>query len=367
MKIFEDIDKSINIKYKLENLAEPSSVIFLDIETTGLSPVNSQVFMIGTACLKDGRLYIRQFFAESTSREKEILQAFSEYLGSFDTIITFNGNRFDIPFLEKRAFSYGIDMEFSEKNGIDIYKRIQPYKKILGLPDMKQKTLENFLHIRRTDKKSGRELIALYGNYIAARNDYCLDLLLQHNYDDIRGLAGLLPLLSYPDVFNGTIRAERAVKNNYRDYRGQLRTELIIEFTFDSPVPNPVSAGFSDCYLMLGGTRGKIRVAVFTGILRYYYPDHKNYYYLPLEDRAMHKSTSRYVDRDRRQQARPENCFVRVRSQFLPQWDKIVTPIFKYAYEDRTMYFELTEEVKNDPDIFKRYAGHLMDMILKEI
>ncbi len=367
MHIFEYTEKYTNIKYPLEKLSEPSSVIFLDIETTGLSPVNAEVYLIGTAALREEKLYIRQFFAENTSEEKEILQAFAGYLDSFDTIITFNGNKFDIPFLEKRSFLYGIDLAFSEKTGIDIYKRIQPYKKILGLPDMKQVTLEKFLHIRRNDKKSGRELIALYGNYIASGNKYCLDLLLQHNHDDIRGLSELLPLLSYPDVLNGTIKAERAVKNNYRDYRGTLRTELIIEFTYDTPVPAPVSAGFSDCYLMLGGSRGKIRVAVFTGILRYFYPDYKNYYYLPIEDRAMHKSTSRYVDQERRQQARPENCFVRVRSQFLPQWDKIVTPIFKYAFNDRTMYFELTEEVKNDPDIFRRYAGHLMNMILKEL
>lgn len=367
MEVFENIEKNIIIKYPLENLSEPSSVIFLDIETTGLSPANAEVYLIGTLAFKDDRLYMQQFFAEDTSEEKAILTEFAEYLKAFDTIVTFNGNKFDIPFLEKRSFIYGIDLAFSEKTGIDIYKRIKPYKKILGLPDMKQKTLERFLNIRRKDKKSGRELIALYGNYIASKNRYCLDLLLDHNHDDIRGLALMIPLLSYPDVLNGPIKAERAVKNNYRDYNGSLRTELIIEFTYETPVPAPVSAGFADCYLMLGGSRGKIRVSVFTGILRYFYPDHNNYYYLPLEDRAMHKSTARYTDRSRRQPARPENCFVRVRSQFLPQWDKIVTPIFKYAYNDRTMYFELTEKVKNDPEIFRRYAGHLMNMILKEL
>lgn len=367
METFEYFEKNLNIKYPLENIAEPSSVIFLDIETTGLSPVNSEVYMIGTGCIKENRLYIRQFFADDTSEEKDILSAFAEYLKAFDTIITFNGNRFDIPFLEKRSFLYSIDLAFSEKNGVDIYKRIKPYKKLLGLPDMKQKTLERFLSVRRNDMKTGRELIALYGNFIASKNKYCLDLLLEHNHDDVRGLAELLPLLSYPDVLNGPIKAERAVKNNYRDYQGKLRTELIIEFTYSAPVPAPVSAGFSDCYLMLGGSRGKIRVSVFTGVLRYFYPDHRDYYYLPLEDRAMHKSTSQYADRRSRQQARPENCFVRVRSQFLPQWKKIVTPIFKYAYNDKTMYFELTEKVKNDPEIFKRYAGHLMNMIVKEL
>ena len=68
-----------------------------------------------------------------------------------------------------------------------------------------------------------------------------------------------------------------------------------------------------------------------------------------------------------REQQRPENCFVRVRSQFLPQWETIVTPVFKYAYEDRTMYFELTDKIKDDPEVFRRYAGHLMNMILKEL
>lgn len=367
MQVFEYIEKNINIRYPIDKLADPSDILFVDIETTGLSPSSAETFLIGTAVYKNGSLYIRQFFAEDTSDEKEVLSSFAEYLKSFDSIITFNGNKFDIPFLEKRCFIYGIDPCFSEKSGIDLYKRIQPCKKILSLPDMKQKTLERFLGIRRTDEKSGRELIALYGSYIADKNKVCLDLLLQHNHDDLTGLVLLLPLLSYPDAMSGNIKVERAVRNNYRDYYGKLQTELIIEFTLDTPVPMPVSGGFSDCFLMLRGTRGKIRVSVFTGVLRYFYPDHNNYYYLPLEDHAMHKSTSQYVDKSRREQARPENCYVRVRSRFLPEWDKIVTPVFKYAYNDRTMYFELTDKVKNDPELFKRYAGHLMDMILREL
>ena len=367
MKTFEYIEKKVRTGYPLENIGDPSDIIFLDIETTGLSPEKAEVYLIGTAVFRQDRLYIRQYFAEAPGEEKELLETFAAYLKEFDTIVTFNGNKFDIPFLEKRSFIYGTDLAFAEKNGVDIYKRIKPYKKLLGLADMKQKTLEGFLHINRKDTKSGRELISLYGNYIADRNKVCLDMLLQHNHDDVLGLWNLMPLLAYPDVVHGTIRAERAVKNNYRDYNGKLQTELIIEFTYDTPVPAPVSGGFSDCYLMLGGSRGKIRVSIFTGALRYFYPDHKNYYYLPLEDRAMHKSTSQYVDRNRREQARPENCYMKVRSRFLPEWDTIVTPVFKYAYNDRTMYFELNDRVKNDPEVFRRYAGHLMHMIVSEL
>ena len=71
MQTFEYTEKHITLKYPLEKLSEPASVIFLDIETTGLSPVNAEVYLIGTAALRDEKLYIRQFFAEDTSQEKE--------------------------------------------------------------------------------------------------------------------------------------------------------------------------------------------------------------------------------------------------------------------------------------------------------
>ena len=41
-----------------------------------------------------------------------------------------------------------------------------------------------------------------------------------------------------------------------------------------------------------------IRTKVINDSLKYFYTDYKNYYYLPKEDMAIHKSVAAYVDRD---------------------------------------------------------------------
>jgi uncharacterized protein YprB with RNaseH-like and TPR domain len=367
MKTPEYKEKDIILGYPIDRLGDPFKMLFLDIETTGLSPSDAAVYMIGCGYFGRDGMYIKQFFADDLAEEQAILDAFASFLKGYDTLITFNGNKFDIPFLEKRASLYNIDLDLAGKKGLDIYKRIRPYRALLSLPDMKQKSLERFLGVSRIDRMSGRDLITVYKKYSTDKSDEgCLKLLLEHNHDDVAGLPPLMSLLAYPDVVNGEIKPERAVKNNYKDYEGATKTELIIEFTFDVPVPEPVSTGFSDCYMMLGGKKGKIRVAILDGTLKFFYPDYKSYYYLPAEDRAIHKSAARYVDEKYREQAKAENCYVKVTGQFLPEWQELITPAFRNGLNDKTMYFELSDEIKNDPDVFRRYAGHLMDIILKE-
>jgi len=367
MKTAEYIEKNISTGFPLSRIADPAHTIFLDIETTGLSPRDACIYMIGIGVIHQNDLHIKQMFADDPSEERSVIESYVSFAAGYDTIITFNGNRFDIPFLEGRASIYGIDTDFSNKTGIDIYKRLRPFRTLLSLTDMKQKTLEVFLGKSRADEMSGKELIDIYGRYTKDQDPEQLKLLLLHNHDDVLGLTQLLPLLAYPLAVNGPIKAERAVKNNYNDYEGNIRTELIIEFTFETPVPVPVSGGFADCYLMLGGNKGKLRVAIFEGTMKFFYPDHKNYYYLPDEDRAIHKSAARYVDKGHREQARPETCYVKVRGQFLPEWEPVVSPSFRNEYREKTMYFELSDEIKNDPEVFGRYAGHLMNTILKEL
>lgn len=50
--------------------------IFFDIETTGFSPANSTLYMIGCARRKSNRICIEQFFAEKPEEEAEILATF---------------------------------------------------------------------------------------------------------------------------------------------------------------------------------------------------------------------------------------------------------------------------------------------------
>ncbi len=366
MQTLKNTIAELNIRYPLEKLSDPEKILFVDIETTGLSPENSVVYMIGCGYVKNGSCRTIQFFADDVSDEEEVLYSFYNFSLKYDTLVTFNGNKFDIPFLENRMNGHDMPMNFNNFKGVDIYKRIRPYRALFSLPDLKQKSVESFLDISRDDKKSGSELIKVYAEYTEKPTEFSLNLLLQHNYDDVVGMMKLICMLSYCDAFNDPIKAEKAVKNNYKDYNGQIKSELIVEFSYPTPIPKPVSAGFSDCYLMLGGNRGKLRIAMYTGQLKFFYPNYMDYYYLPDEDKAVHKSVGAYVDKDHRQQAKASNCYTRKKGVFLPEWAEIVTPVFYENYRDNTMYFELSETIKNDPEVFTRYAAHMMEMIMKE-
>ena len=74
-------------------------------------------------------------------------------------------------------------------------------KKLLGLPDMKQKTIERLLKIGREDLYNGGELIEVYLDYLRTHDQEEKHLLLLHNEDDLKGMPSLLPVLFYPDFF----------------------------------------------------------------------------------------------------------------------------------------------------------------------
>lgn len=364
MQIYNNAASWLGTDYPVEKLDAADKILFLDIETTGLSAQSSCIYLIGTAYFKDGIWNVTQFFAENTQEESGILCGFFDFIKYFDTVVTFNGNRFDIPFLEARAAVYGFTYSFSDKKGIDIYRRVKPYKGLFGLADMKQKSIEHFMSIDRKDEMSGGELIKVYESYTSEPTQEKLQLLLGHNFDDVCGMIVLLPVLSYSDIVNSDIRADKAVRNSYTDYHGVERDELIIEFTYENPVPVPVSYGTPDCYIMLGGNRGKLRVPLYRGTLKYFYPDFRDYYYLPEEDVAIHKSVAAYVDKDHRIQATAANCYVKREGTFLPEWEDVITPAFRENYNDSLMYFELTENIRNNPEAFTAYARHLIETIL---
>ena len=117
--------------------------IFFDIETTGFSPANSTLYMIGCARRKSNRICIDQFFAEKPEEEAEILAAFFQMLSPYTTIITFNGVGFDIPYLKAKADHYKIPEHFRDFEYLDIFKSVSSIKFLL-------KFSRNHLFIRRT-------------------------------------------------------------------------------------------------------------------------------------------------------------------------------------------------------------------------
>ena len=100
--------------------------------------------------------------------------------------------------------------------------------------------------------------------------------------------------------------------------------------------------------------------------LKYFYSNYKDYYYLPAEDTAMHKSIAEFVDKAHRQKATKANCYTKKPGQFLPQWTLLFAPYFKKSYEDKDVYFELTDNFKTSRKAMGLYATHIIEHIISE-
>lgn len=364
MRIYRDTIENYQIAYPLEKLAPVESILFLDIETTGFTARSSYLYMIGCAYYQEGRWQTIQWMAENYEQEADILQAFFEFAAMYRYLVHFNGNNFDLPFLIQKCELLGIPHCFDAFAGIDLYKRIAPYKALLKLPNCKQKTLEQFLGINREDAFSGGELIGIYLDYIKSPNEFSEKSLLLHNSDDLRGMLDILPILAYCDMLeDSAVRAKKVQANSYRDIRGKSRRELLISVTLPTPLPKAISAAADGCYLRGEGDEATIKVPIYDGELKYFYSNYRDYYYLPAEDTALHKSVSGFVDKQHRIPASAANCYTRKVSSYLPQWNGEFEPYFKQDYKSNALFFELTDELKRDRAVFSSYANQVIQMI----
>ena len=348
----------------LTNKLFDENCIFFDIETTGFSPSTSSIYLIGCLRKEGQNIIVDQFLAESKEDEKEILEKFIDILNQHKTIISFNGIGFDIPFIKAKCDAYQIPEKLKEFHYIDIFKLISNIKFLLKLPNYKQKTIESFLDIHRDDMFSGGELINVYGDYTKTKAPEAENLLLLHNYDDVTGMLDLLPILSYLEILNGQYTISSVEISPYTSYEGETGQEMIITLKNDYPLPKRVSYQCQDYYLTMNQEQSRIRIPLYEGELRYFYPNYKDYYYLPEEDMAIHKSVATFVDKAYRERAKACNCYNRKTGVFLPQYDTIMSPVFQKQHKDKCSYFELTEDFSSSDVMLRRYVDHIFRLFI---
>ncbi len=210
---------------------------------------------------------------------------------------------------------------------------------------------------------SGSELIGIYHDYIKNPSEFSENALLLHNADDLKGMLEILSMLAYYDLFNQPVKARRVQANSYKDVNGNRRKELVILFQPETPLPRLVSASAGGCYFRGDGTECSLKIPIFEEELKYFYSNYQDYYYLPTEDVALHKSVAGFVDKAYRLQASAANCYTRKVSSYLPQWDFVFSPFFKRDYKSRELFFELTDELKKNRQAFSVYASHVLSMM----
>lgn len=351
----------------------PEDVLFFDIETTGFSPKGASIYLIGCAYFAGGGWRIKLFFAETPAEEREILRAFLSFARTFSYFVHFNGTTFDIPFLQAKCKKHALS-PFSPQSQCDIYKRISPYKNLLHLPGCRQKQLEEYAGIYREDKFNGGQLIELYHAYCEAPDERILQVLLLHNREDLEGMTQLFSVMAVPALFeNGSFCAERLSieENTSSDSAVPLSLSALIHPEFSLPALLSVH-GFSGilkkCFLAGRERSVLLRIPVYEGELKYFYPDYKNYSYLPAEDSAIHKSVAVYVDKSQRMPATAATCYTRKAGRFLPCFDTSDMPglpLFRTDYKDKQLWVMADDILHAEPDMQKTYLKSILQALVK--
>lgn len=200
MDIITRIQKnSYDIPSILTKLSKNKRFILFDIETTGLNPNYDKVILIGILYQEGDNIIIKQFFCNNSSEELELLKSFIENFHNFQFYITFNGNTFDIPFLNKRFSKYNLDYKIDPYLNLDLYRVVRKNKNLLNLNNCKLKTVENFLGINRNDTIDGAESVELFKKYEVNKDNELKGKILLHNFEDILHLLPTLNILNYID------------------------------------------------------------------------------------------------------------------------------------------------------------------------
>lgn len=362
-----EVLKDYKAPYPLEQIAPLDKILFLDIETTGLNAAYCPLYMIGLNYYEDGNWHILQWMAKTPQEEKDLLDNLVAFLPRFTHIFHFNGTRFDIPYLLERAEVLNVPLSFDAYEGLDIYKCVSPLKNLLDLPNCKQKSIEVFLGIDRIDQYSGGELIDVYKSYVANPNEDALHLLIQHNYDDMKGMLDITPILFYCDLLKGSLPISRVEMQKSTGMDGAEKYELSMTLKLPFAIPQRLFAHFDGNFILIQEETATIKVPVIQDELKFFYANYKDYYYVPSVDAAYHKSISGQIDSSLRQQATASTCYTKVSSIFLKQYDVLVEPFFKREYKDKESYFEITDETKKDRKLFEAYANHILQVVCRNV
>ncbi len=148
---------------------------YLDIETTGLSPESSKITVIGIHLVEDTNERFVQLVGNDITSES-LLQA----LEGVETIHTYNGSRFDLPFIQT---ALGVDLTMDHIHcdlmydcwQNNLYGGLKRVEQKLGIP-------------RKLTEINGLEAVRLWWRYENDYDESALKTLCEYNREDVVNL-----------------------------------------------------------------------------------------------------------------------------------------------------------------------------------
>ncbi len=155
---------------------------YLDIETTGLSPWESYITVIGIHLCSGEQTESHQIVGMDITR-REVLNT----LDGADIIYTYNGSRFDLPFIHHHL---GVNLaEIFEHCDLmydcwrnNLYGGLKAVERQLGIQ-------------RELTEVNGRMAISLWYRYLHSADIEALDTLLRYNMEDVVNMKTLKEIL----------------------------------------------------------------------------------------------------------------------------------------------------------------------------
>lgn len=352
MKIYEYLYDYTNISFSFIS-DDTEKILYFDIETTGLNPKYSDLYMIGYGFQVQKQFKIILLFNDDGCSEPEMLAYFNKQVSSFEYLVTYNGDMFDIPYILEKYSQFEQQTDISRLNSYDIYRIMRPFKKLLHLNSMKQHDLEDLLDYRRSEFIPGGDLIKEYRAYLTSGSEHIQNHLLCHNRDDIDGLIRITNILALHEIYSGKF-----------DVLKMNQDENQAVFVLQVPrLPFRLTYGHPNLYLNGRDTELNVRIPVQTCKLKHYFDDYRNYYYLPLEDTAIHKSIAEYVDSDYKKKATKATAYCWKEGTFLPQSHPPVDLCYKRDIHEKESFLLLSRDFQNNPDAQKEYIWNLLKAI----
>jgi hypothetical protein len=151
---------------------------YLDIETTGLCSFYDEITVVGICLANDSENRLVQLVGDDATKTNLL-----RILRCVDTIYTYNGSRFDLPFINFRLrvnltehFNHHDLMHDCWRN--NLYGGFKAVERQLGIP-------------RRLQGIGGADAVILWWRYQIHRDRKALDLLLEYNKEDVLNLIAL--------------------------------------------------------------------------------------------------------------------------------------------------------------------------------
>lgn len=169
----------------------PESFLFVDIEATGFTS-GTPLFLVGTFVCEPGNGFrLRQYLARDYGEEGVILSLFTEQLEKAGAVVSFNGKRYDLPYLRDRSAYHAVPFPFTQPH-IDLLHESRARFRH-RLPNCRLQTLEQHLcHRVRTGDIPGEEIPDAYHRFVRTGNALEMREIIHHNALDLITLAEMM-------------------------------------------------------------------------------------------------------------------------------------------------------------------------------